>query len=129
MPRAGSNPAPGAMYHIFCKVLIRKTYSHSLLFITPICKRVFALDHGTVDTGDTIEYRCSQKPILVLLAKKRGSSDMNIVYSRMTKDVVAYGPGDPSLAHTDLEFISLDEILKSTEVYRRIPMELLQILS
>ena len=45
---------------------------------------------------------------------KIGSSDMNIVHDGFP--LVAYGPGDSSLAHSDKEVLGREELLKSIDV-------------
>lgn len=47
------------------------------------------------------------------LTRKTGSGDMNIYGSRMKIPTITYGPGDPKLAHTPYEKISLREYMES----------------
>jgi LysW-gamma-L-lysine carboxypeptidase len=49
------------------------------------------------------------------MVKKTGTGDMNLL--RSGTSAIAYGPGDSRLDHTDQERISVDEYLKSIEVY------------
>lgn len=49
---------------------------------------------------------------------KTGTSDMNTVAQRWRVPLAAYGPGDSSLDHTDLEHIDLDEYRRAIEVLR-----------
>ncbi len=58
------------------------------------------------------------------LARKRGTSDMNILHGRVAAESAAYGPGDPALAHTDAEEISVDELVLGARVYARTVHEL-----
>ncbi|MHA1238887.1 MAG: M20/M25/M40 family metallo-hydrolase [Candidatus Odinarchaeia archaeon] len=51
------------------------------------------------------------------LIKKTGTGDMNIFGEVYDEPLVTYGPGDSRLDHTDMEFIEIDEFLKSIEVY------------
>ncbi|AAY80132.1 N-acetyl-lysine deacetylase [Sulfolobus acidocaldarius] len=51
------------------------------------------------------------------ILRKRGTSDMNILKDLALKGILAYGPGNSSLEHTDHEKISLDEIFIATKVY------------
>jgi LysW-gamma-L-lysine carboxypeptidase len=49
--------------------------------------------------------------------RKTGTSDMNHLAEKWDVDIVAYGPGDGSLDHTDEERISLMEFKKSIDVW------------
>lgn len=51
------------------------------------------------------------------LVRKSGTSDMNLFAESYSMPMIAYGPGDSSLDHTDDERISLREYLSSVEVY------------
>jgi len=53
----------------------------------------------------------------VLLVRKTGTSDMNLLSEVYRLPMVAYGPGDSSLDHTDQERIHLSDYLKSIDVY------------
>jgi [amino group carrier protein]-lysine/ornithine hydrolase len=55
----------------------------------------------------------------VALVKKTGTSDMNSLAATHRIPMVAYGPGDSSLDHTDDEHVSFDDYLASIEVYSR----------
>jgi LysW-gamma-L-lysine carboxypeptidase len=55
----------------------------------------------------------------VVLVKKTGTSDMNSLAATHRIPMVAYGPGDSSLDHTEDEHVSFDEYLSSIEVYSR----------
>ena len=54
-----------------------------------------------------------EKPVPVI---KAGTSDMNYLV-RLTESIAAYGPGDPGLAHTRDEKLSLSEIKLAIKVY------------
>lgn len=54
---------------------------------------------------------------------KYGTSDMNILFPYVTKDIVAYGPGRSELAHTAEERISVDELIQGINVYRDLTKE------
>lgn len=54
-----------------------------------------------------------QKPNLV---RKWGTSDMNILY-KVSREIVAYGPGDSRLEHTDHERITYEELYIGTMTY------------
>lgn len=47
---------------------------------------------------------------------KTGTSDMNVVSQRWRAPMVAYGPGDSRLDHTDNEHLDLDEYLRAIDV-------------
>ena len=53
----------------------------------------------------------------VALVKKTGTSDMNLFAKSCSIPMIAYGPGDSSLDHTENEHVSLNEYLSSIEVY------------
>ncbi len=52
-----------------------------------------------------------------LLVKKTGTSDMNLFAESKYIPMIAYGPGDSGLDHTENERISIGEYLSSVEVY------------
>jgi len=52
------------------------------------------------------------------VAIKAGTSDMNVL-GPCAKSIAAYGPGDPSLAHSDAEALSASEVLAAARVYAR----------
>ncbi|MEM2631727.1 MAG: M20/M25/M40 family metallo-hydrolase [Candidatus Bathyarchaeia archaeon] len=54
-----------------------------------------------------------------VLLKKTGTGDMNIFGRAVKIPVVTYGPGDPTLSHTEREHIDLPEYMDSIEVYQR----------
>jgi LysW-gamma-L-lysine carboxypeptidase len=52
--------------------------------------------------------------------KKTGTSDMNVLGEKWTKaPMMAYGPGDGKLGHTQNEYIELDEYTKSIDVLKK----------
>ena len=51
-------------------------------------------------------------------ARKWGTSDMNILI-RITRDIIAYGPGQHETTHTEYECVYFDEYLKSIEIVKR----------
>ena len=61
------------------------------------------------------------------ISRKLGTSDMNVLYGRVTDDIVAYGPGRSELSHTNKEKISLDELATGARVYGEVIKELLEI--
>ncbi len=81
--------------------------------------------------SDTI-VRAIQKTLLkygsrIVFVKKRGTSDMNILY-RISKSIIAYGPGDPVYAHTSLERINIRDIVFASKVYAGVYQELYSLL-
>ena len=54
---------------------------------------------------------------------KRGTSDMNILGPH-AESIAAYGPGDSSMAHTEMEVVSVEELGLAAEVYKRSILEL-----
>lgn len=53
----------------------------------------------------------------VSLLKKTGTSDMNILAETLNIPMVAYGPGDSTLDHTENEFININDFLTSIKIY------------
>jgi LysW-gamma-L-lysine carboxypeptidase len=53
----------------------------------------------------------------VALVKKTGTSDMNLFAQSTSMPMIAYGPGDSSLDHTENEHINIREYLNSVEIY------------
>lgn len=53
----------------------------------------------------------------VQLVKKTGTSDMNLFAQAYHIPIIAYGPGNSKLDHTDQEKISIQEYLNSIQVY------------
>ncbi len=49
--------------------------------------------------------------------KKTGTSDMNTLASKVKIPMIAYGPGDSSLDHTDKEEIAFKDYLDAIEIY------------
>ena len=56
------------------------------------------------------------------LSRKLGTSDMAIL-ARLTKNLAAYGPGDPSLSHGPVEYININEVVKASEVIKTAVVE------
>jgi LysW-gamma-L-lysine carboxypeptidase len=52
--------------------------------------------------------------------KKTGTSDMNILGEKWKTPMLAYGPGDGRLGHTDEENISIEEYSKGIEVLEKV---------
>jgi len=53
----------------------------------------------------------------VQLVRKTGTSDLNIFSETCKSPMVAYGPGDSSLDHTNLERVQLADYIRSIDVY------------
>jgi len=54
----------------------------------------------------------------LLLIRKLGTSDFNYTGLKWGRPQLAWGPGDPSLAHSSLENISIEELTQGVEAYR-----------
>lgn len=54
----------------------------------------------------------------VQLIKKMGTSDLNVLHARTGIHGVSYGPGNPRLSHTDSEFVTTNEYMKTIQVYK-----------
>jgi len=50
-------------------------------------------------------------------ARKLGTSDMNLLYRKVTSDIAAYGPGKSELSHTNQEEITLKELKVGATTY------------
>ncbi len=59
-----------------------------------------------------------------LLIRKLGTSDFNLIGRGLGIPVVAYGPGNPRLSHTDIERVSIREYLASIDVLEAVLEEL-----
>jgi len=51
--------------------------------------------------------------------KKTGTSDMNLLASRIRIPMVAYGPGDSRLDHTTEEQVAIEDYLTAIEIYEQ----------
>jgi LysW-gamma-L-lysine carboxypeptidase len=58
--------------------------------------------------------------------KKTGTADMNVLGEIWGTPIIAYGPGDGRLDHTDEERLSIEEYLKSIEVLKGALISLLE---
>lgn len=54
-----------------------------------------------------------------IFLKKTGTSDMNLLASRIRIPMVAYGPGDSRLDHTIEEQVSIQDFLAAAEIYEQ----------
>ncbi|MEM4374266.1 MAG: M20/M25/M40 family metallo-hydrolase [Nitrososphaerota archaeon] len=61
------------------------------------------------------------------MVKKTGTSDMNTLYS-VTESIAACGPGNSVLAHTDAEFVSVEDLLNAAKIYAGAVLELERLL-
>jgi LysW-gamma-L-lysine carboxypeptidase len=59
--------------------------------------------------------------------RKSGTADMNILGEAWTVPILAYGPGDGILDHTDEERIDVGDYLRSIEVLKLATRDILQI--
>ncbi|MEM2980693.1 MAG: M20/M25/M40 family metallo-hydrolase [Thermoproteota archaeon] len=83
------------------------------------------LDHldGYVSTKDPVmlnAVRNAVKTVLgreLLLIRKLGTSDFNYTGLKWGRPQIAWGPGDPSLAHSSEESISVEELTQGVKTY------------
>ena len=61
-----------------------------------------------------------------VLARKWGTSDMNDLVV-LTRNMVAYGPGDGTFSHSLEEYILIDDYLRAIEVYKHAVSEFMSI--
>jgi len=54
------------------------------------------------------------------ILRKSGTSDMNIYAARMGVPSVAYGPGNPRLSHRNIEWIEIDDYLRSIRILLKV---------
>ncbi|MFP3491638.1 MAG: M20/M25/M40 family metallo-hydrolase, partial [Vulcanisaeta sp.] len=64
-----------------------------------------------------------EKPVL---ARKWGTSDMNDL-AQLTRNLVAYGPGDGFSSHSLEEYILVEDYLRAIEVYKQAIVEFMNI--
>ncbi|MEM4417769.1 MAG: M20/M25/M40 family metallo-hydrolase [Nitrososphaerota archaeon] len=57
------------------------------------------------------------------IVKKTGTSDMNTLYN-ITTSIAACGPGNSLLAHTEDEFITVEDLLNAVKIYTGAVLEL-----
>lgn len=84
------------------------------------------LDHldGYVSTKDQVLINAVREAVSrtlgkeLLLIRKLGTSDFNYTGLEWGRPQLAWGPGDPSLAHSSLENISIEEFTQGVEAYR-----------
>ena len=69
--------------------------------------------------------RANLKPKLLI---KLGTSDMNLLHGTVSNEVVAYGPGKSELAHTDQEYIEVNELMTGINIYKNVIIEILNLL-
>ncbi|WP_069808139.1 M20/M25/M40 family metallo-hydrolase [Vulcanisaeta thermophila] len=65
----------------------------------------------------------NQRPIL---ARKWGTSDMNELVA-LTRNLVAYGPGEGFFSHSEEEFVRVDDYLNAIKIYRNSILEFMNI--
>ena len=58
----------------------------------------------------------SKNPVFL---KKTGTSDMNLLASKIRIPMIAYGPGDSRLDHTDEEEVTIEDYLAAITVYEQ----------
>ncbi|WP_243679314.1 M20/M25/M40 family metallo-hydrolase [Vulcanisaeta distributa] len=61
-----------------------------------------------------------------LARKWGGTSDMNDLAS-LTKNIVAYGPGDGAFSHSLEEYILIDDYLRAIDIYKQAIVEFMNI--
>ncbi|ADN49612.1 M20/M25/M40 family metallo-hydrolase [Vulcanisaeta distributa] len=60
------------------------------------------------------------------LARKWGTSDMNDLAS-LTRNIVAYGPGDGAFSHSLEEYVLIDDYLRAIDIYKQAVVEFMNI--
>ncbi|WP_243675641.1 M20/M25/M40 family metallo-hydrolase [Vulcanisaeta distributa] len=59
-------------------------------------------------------------------ARKWGTSDMNDL-ALLTKNMVAYGPGDGAYSHSFEEYIFVEDYLRAIDIYKQAIVEFMNI--
>ncbi len=81
--------------------------------LPPIAEVTSCVEPVEVNPGNPVARSLSRAHLLLgrrpVLARKLGTSDMNLLVA-LTRNIAAYGPGDPQYAHTEEEHIDVGDI-------------------
>ncbi|PUA31823.1 MAG: hypothetical protein B7O98_08485 [Zestosphaera tikiterensis] len=86
---------------------------HVLSSVNPV--KVSIASNDVVKALTRAVYEQGMKPKFVY---KLGTSDMNLAYPTISTNVAAFGPGHSELSHSDLEEISIDELVTGANIYK-----------
>ncbi|MEM2236804.1 MAG: M20/M25/M40 family metallo-hydrolase [Candidatus Caldarchaeum sp.] len=114
-------PHPYTSKHILAKLETFVKNSGCSMEIVDITEPVVtSVNNRTARAMQRAMLKLNYKPRIV---KKTGTSDMNTLAS-VTRDIIACGPGDSTLAHTDSEYIDINDIITATRIYSEFVKEI-----
>ncbi len=89
--------------------------------LPPTAEVASCVEPVEVDPSNPVVRALSRAQLLLgrkpLLARKLGTSDMNLLVA-LTRNIAAYGPGDPQYAHTEEEHIDVRDLELGVRVLR-----------
>ncbi len=140
----------GSRYNIYPKygemlidirVAINESLESILKFIDTIMKEFKLCTYTTLDytppiriSPNNIAVRALARAILKQGEKPRmlyklGTSDMNLLYPYVTRNIAAYGPGKSEFSHSDKEEITVEDLIHGINTYRETAIEFSKILN